>query len=244
MPEDSPKANPRGRPYILLNMAMSADGKIAAARSYFSRFGSRADQSNLYRLRHSVDGVLCAATTINRDNAVLDLRTSKHRSPNPPTKRFHRIIVTGRGTIPLDKPVFKETKLPLLILTTTSAPKRVRDRYETIVAGVHVSKGREIDWAAALAWLRKIHRIQRLLLEGGGTLNQSLFRRDLIDEINLTICPLIIGGDQSPTIAEGEAFDSLDDCTQWQHTKRKRRGNELYITLQRKRNHRSSQAQK
>ena len=224
---------PSQRPYLLANMAMSADGKTAAPRSLFSRFGSAADQSKLYKLRATVDGILCGASTIAKDNASL-LPVNRNRRQTQ--KSFYRIAATGTGSLPLSSILFKTTTPPILILTTNSAPRKTRERYRAIAAGIHVTKGKQIHWRQALAWLREKWRIRRLLLEGGGTLNQSLFRLDLVDEINLTICPIIIGGNQAPTIADGEAFPALNDSTQWQWTQRKQRGGEIYLTLIRQRN--------
>ena len=233
MPQLHSNPPPSQRPYLLVNMAMSADGKTAAPRSFFSRFGSEADQSNLYKLRATVDGVLCGASTIAKDNASL-LPAKRNRRQNQ--KPFYRIAATGTGSLPLTSALFKTTSPPILILTTNSAPQKIRELYQAIAAGIHVTKGKQINWAQALAWLREKWGIRRLLIEGGGTLNQSLFRLDLVDEINLTICPFIIGGNLAPTIADGEAFPALHDSTQWQWTKRRQRGGELYLTLIRQHN--------
>lgn len=221
------------RPYLLANMAMSADGKTAASRSLFSRFGSVADQSNLHKLRATVDGVLCGAATIAKDNASL-IPVQRNRQQNQ--KPFYRIAVTGTGSLSLTSTLFKTATPPILILSTNSAPRKTRERYQAIAAGIHITKGKQINWRQALAWLHKKWRIRRLLLEGGGNLNQSLFRLDLVDEINLTICPIIIGGNLAPTIADGEAFPALNDSTQWQWTQRRQCGGELYVTLIRQRN--------
>lgn len=222
------------RPYLLANMAMSADGKTAAPRSLFSRFGSAADQSKLHKLRATVDGVLCGAATIAQDNASL-IPAKRNRQQNP--KPFYRIAVTGTGSLSLTSTLFKTATPPILILSTNSSPRKTRERYQAIAAGIHITKGKQINWYQALAWLHKKWRIRRLLLEGGGTLNQSLFRLDLVDEINLTICPIIIGGNLAPTIADGEAsFPALNDSTQWQWTQRRQCGSELYVTLIRQRN--------
>ncbi len=230
MPKTLPSPPPSQCPYILANMAMSADGKIAAPRSFFSRLGSPADQSNLYKLRATADGVLCGAATIVRDNALLQLR-----QPTQPAKTFYRIAATATGSLPPTVPFFKKTAAPILILTTASAPAKTRERYRELATGIHITKGKAIHWRRALAWLRGKWGIHRLLLEGGGALNQSLFRLDLVDELHLTICPFIIGGDQAPTIAEGGAFPALKDATQWERSRRRQHNSELFLTFLRHR---------
>ncbi|MDG1832120.1 MAG: dihydrofolate reductase family protein, partial [Verrucomicrobiota bacterium] len=65
--------------------------------------------------------------------------------------------------------------------------------------------------------------------EGGGQLNDSLFRADVLDEVNLTVCPLILGGRKAPTIAEGLGFAQLKDAAQFSLKSRRQVGNELFL---------------
>ena len=69
--------------------------------------------------------------------------------------------------------------------------------------------GSEINFRAAFRWLRKKWRVKRLLCEGGGELNDALFRAGLVDELHLTICPKIFGGRRAPTIADGKGQAKL-----------------------------------
>jgi len=66
-----------------------------------------------------------------------------------------------------------------------------------------------VNFTDALVWLQKHFGVKRLLCEGGGELNDALFRADLVDEIHLTICPKIFGGRQAPTISDGKGFEKL-----------------------------------
>ncbi|MBW8863402.1 MAG: dihydrofolate reductase family protein [Verrucomicrobia bacterium] len=74
---------------------------------------------------------------------------------------------------------------------------------------VKICGAAEINFPAALRWLRSKWGVKRLLCEGGGELNDALFRAGLVDEINLTICPKIFGGRTAPTISEGQGFAKL-----------------------------------
>ena len=60
------------RPFVLINMAMSADGKIAPAHRRFVAFGSRCDHANLLALRATTDGVMCGARTVDSAPVTLD----------------------------------------------------------------------------------------------------------------------------------------------------------------------------
>lgn len=82
-----------------------------------------------------------------------------------------------------------------------------------------------------MKWLNQKWQIKRLLCEGGGTLNQSLLKSDLVDELNLTICPLVVGGANASTIADGEAFPSLNDCSKWKIVRQKKLAQECFLKL-------------
>ena len=218
------------RPYILINMAMSADGKIASSRSKFSRFGSPADEAKLYRLRSTVDGIMSGATTLIREGATLTTqapKTEAHTSSKA-TLPF-RILVTSKGSIPVDAPVFQEKGGSILILSTERLPEQKQRRYEEHGAEVHRSQGKHIQWDEALEWLYQQKQIRRLLCEGGGVLNQSLIQHGYIDEINLTVSPIIVGGTKATRIAEGDAFPSLEDCSVWKLRTRKQVGDECFL---------------
>ncbi|SVB87581.1 uncharacterized protein METZ01_LOCUS240435, partial [marine metagenome] len=62
----------KNRPFVLINMAMSADGKIAPAHRRFVAFGSRRDHANLLALRATTDGVMCGARTVDSAAVTLD----------------------------------------------------------------------------------------------------------------------------------------------------------------------------
>lgn len=73
----------------------------------------------------------------------------------------------------------------------------------------------QIDFALALRWLRKKWRIRRLLCEGGGELNDALFRAGLVDEVHLTLCPLLLGGRAAPTPADGSGAKNSPTPRGW-----------------------------
>ena len=110
------------RPFIIVNMAMSADGKIAAPGSGFSRFGSPRDTANLYRIRQEADGILSGSKTIRLEQATL---TTDRASPkrNARQKPF-RILATGRGSLSTETPFFQESGPPILCLLYTSPSPR------------------------------------------------------------------------------------------------------------------------
>ena len=90
---------------------------------------------------------------------------------------------------------------------------------------------KEINFSAALRWLRKKWRVKRLLCEGGGELNDALFRAGLVDELHLTICPKIFGGRHAPTIADGRGFSRLANAERFRLKSIQRNGDELFTVF-------------
>ena len=217
-------------------MAMTADGKIATANRAVTTFGSRRDHDHLLELRATVDAVMCGADTASGD---IDMgpgpeKYRRQRLRNGLAEYNLRIIVSGSGSIRPDAPVFQHTFSPILLLTTERMSK-ARRKALSHVADVHSFGDRSVDLPAAMAWLREEHGVNRLMLEGGGTLNDAMFRAGLVDEVHLTICPLLFGGAASPTIADGIGVDTLSDASLWELVRRKQYGSELFVTYRRRR---------
>ena len=102
-------------------------------------------------------------------------------------------------------------------------------RLEAVADEVKVCGGKAIDFEAALGWLRRKWGVKRLLCEGGGELNNALFRAGLVNELHLTVCPKIFAGRCAPTISEGKADLSLANATVLKLKSARRAGGELFL---------------
>src|SRR5262249_7920395 len=145
-----------------------------------------------------------------------------------------RIIVTGSGSIDPAAKIFQKRFSPIIMLTTKRAPQKRLAPLRELVDEIRISGGSEIDFRAALHWLRAKWNIQRLLCEGGGELNDALFRAGLVDEVNVTICPKIFGGRSAPTIADGMGFHKLAEAAQFKISSKKALKGELFTTFSRR----------
>lgn len=199
-------------PFVFINMAMTADGKIATANRAVHTFGSRRDLAHLYELRATADAILCGARTVEISNATLGNGGEKFRRrrlKNGLSEYPIRVIVSGSGSINPTAKIFQTHFSPLIILTTKRIPTGKLGQLRKLADEVKIFGEAEVNFSAALAWLRKHFGVRRLLCEGGGELNDALFRADLVDEIHLTICPKIFGGRQATTISDGRGFGKL-----------------------------------
>jgi riboflavin-specific deaminase-like protein len=219
-------------PFVFVNMAMTADGKIATANRAISSFGSRRDFTHLLELRATADAVMCGARTADAEPINLGPGPAKYRRlrlRHGLAEYNLRIIVSGSGTINPRAHVFRHRFSPIIVLTTARAGHRRLTRLRTLADEVKIVGRSEIDWPRALAWLRRRWNVQRLLCEGGGELNAALFRAGLVNELHLTVCPKILGGRNAPTIAEGIGFPKLSQAARFRLASAKRVGDELFL---------------
>ncbi len=234
---------PSDRPFIRLNLAITADGKIATANRAISSFGSRRDLLHLYELREQADAILCGATTINAEDADLGPGPNSSRVPRSTRALPLRVVVSGRGSVDPGSRLFRRPFGPIIILTTESiAPARLR-RLKSLVHTVHVCGANEVDFPVALRWLRSEWKVRQLLCEGGSRLNASLLDADLVDEIQLTLCPWIIGGRKALTLADGVGVAHLADVRSWGLLAARRIRDELFLIYRRRRSLRLSRKQ-
>jgi riboflavin-specific deaminase-like protein len=219
------------RPFVLVNMAMTADGKIATANRAVSSFGSVLDQKRLLELRATVDAVMAGARTV--DSTAINLgpgpaRYRRWRLKNRRSEYNLRVIVSGSGTLNPEAELFKHRFSSVIILTTGRASPAKLRRLRSMADAVKVCGQREINFREAFGWLREQWGVKRLLCEGGGELNDALFRADLVDELHLTICPNIFGGRNAPTLADGKGFCRLTEALPLKIKSFERIGDEVF----------------
>ena len=231
-------------PFLFLNMAMTADGKIATANRTVSSFGSKRDQEHLLELRATADAVMAGARTIDLNPVSMGPggeRFRRQRLRAGLAEYNVRVIVSGSGSINPRAQIFKKRFSPIIVLTTERIKASRLRTLRHLVDAVEPFGKVELDFEAALRWLADKWNIKRLLCEGGGELNGALFEADLVDEINLTLCPKIIGGRNAPTIADGKDPLRLADAKPFQLRSMKREGEELFLVYRRVRSRRAAQ---
>ncbi|MGQ4649858.1 dihydrofolate reductase family protein [Lyngbya aestuarii] len=198
------------RPQTIVVLAMSADGKIADKTRSPARFSTPVDRSHLEQQVAEADGVLFGAgtlraygTTLSVSNPQLLQLRSQQGLPLQPVQ----IVCSSSVEFDAELRFFRQ-QVPRWLLTTATGAQRAQQSsiagsFERILL-VQTDQGK-IDWNNALRQLVNLG-IKRLAVLGGGELVASLLAADLIDELWLTICPLILGGATAPTPVEGEGF--------------------------------------
>jgi 2,5-diamino-6-(ribosylamino)-4(3H)-pyrimidinone 5'-phosphate reductase len=196
------------RPFVYANMAMTADGKITSAGRDYPRFTSRRDRDHMDRLRAQADALLVGAGTLRADDPKLYVRSPEmrayRRSLGKPDGLL-RVVVTASGQVDPASRFFDDEGAGGRVIATTSAAPA--GRLDALAGKAEVWRlGRDrVDLGELLRRLKR-RGVERLLVEGGGELNWSLLRDDLLDVLNVTIAPALLGGRDAPTLLEGEGF--------------------------------------
>jgi len=193
------------RPYTFINVAMTADGKIDTFERKGSAISSKRDKERVDQLRANVNAVLVGGKTLLGELPKLTVKSEALREgriqrgmPQNPIK----IGVVTVADIPLDSDFIKAGPARVVIFTTTQTSiSHVRAlRAQGVEVFVHDTQ--RVDLQKMMETLNEIG-VQRLMVEGGGTINFELLKLGLVDELMIYIAPMIFGGEDAPTLASG-----------------------------------------
>tara|TARA_Y100001934_G_scaffold266752_1_gene346584 strand:+ start:3254 stop:3931 length:678 start_codon:yes stop_codon:yes gene_type:complete len=221
-------------------MAISADGKIASANRKVNHFSSPADEENLYRLRSTADAIMNGARTVDSAPVLMDagpLRFRRSRVKQGLAEHPLRIVITGTGSLDTNAEIFKHDFSPIVIVTSRRCPKKRLKQLQQAADKVIVCDEREVNLKNALRSVNRCWPVKRVLCEGGGELNDALFRADLVGDIRLTVCPTVVGGRDAPAISGGLGLQRLSDARRFELVDRKCVGDELFLHYRRMRLH-------
>lgn len=222
----------RELPFVFTNGAVSLDGKLALENRSLIQFSSARDRRYVFELRAGADAVLCGAETVEIfaiDLAAGPAKFRKERKGRGLPPEPLRVLVSEDGKIDPKARIFRKPVSPVIVLTTTSAAMKCAKGLGDLAVVKGFGK-KSVNFAAAFRWLRRKFGVKRVLCEGGGETNAALIRAGVIDEIHITICPLVLCGRTAPTICEGQGFASLNQATRLRLKSLKQIGGELFLT--------------
>ncbi|SNZ13302.1 2,5-diamino-6-(ribosylamino)-4(3H)-pyrimidinone 5'-phosphate reductase [Hydrogenobacter hydrogenophilus] len=192
------------RPYVIIVSEVSVDGKLTLYRGASSKeLMTLMDQEAyryLHEIRAKVDGIMVGCETVRTDNPSLTVRYVQGKNPV-------RVIPCSTANVPLDANIFSKDA-PTLIVTTKRAPEEKLEKIRETGAEVWVVGEDLVDFDALMPMLLE-RGINSLMVEGGASINWEFIKRGFVDEIRLIHLPVIVGGENVPTLVGGEGFKKL-----------------------------------
>lgn len=197
----------RPRPYALLNMASTADGR-ASVGGRAGPIGDSADSELLHGLRTVAGGLLVGAQTVRAEHYARVLRGEQDRQ----ARRRHGLdeelstfIVSRRLELsPQEVPLLSEPNARVTIVTS-SASELPPCPAQT--SHLRCERDGVLDLELAMRRIREEHGIRTLLCEGGPHLAAQLIAARLVDELFLSLAPKLAGGEEHLRILAGSEMD-------------------------------------
>ena len=201
------------RPFVFINVAMTADGKIDTFQRKGAAISSARDKERVDKLRAESDAVMVGGRTLLDEDPKLTVKSETLRAervarglaPNPV-----KVGVVSEAKFDSHSKFLYEGSTRIVIFTThrTSNEQltflRSHDLHDR--AEVFVHKGERVDLMEMMHTLHELG-INRLMVEGGATLNFELIRLGLVDEVSAYVAPMVFGGDAAPTMAAGVGLE-------------------------------------
>jgi GTP cyclohydrolase II len=176
------------RPLVTLTYAQSLDGSIAARPGHPLGISGPESQTFTHSLRAAHDAILVGIGTVLADNPRLNVRLVPGKNPQP-------ILLDSRLRFPSYANLLKDGNLPWVITTPTAEASRQADLEKQGARVIRLPEGScgGIDLTALLAKLGEMG-IKSLMVEGGAQVITSFITSQLVDQVIVTVAPVLIGG--------------------------------------------------
>lgn len=199
-------------PYVVLKFAMTLDGKIATRTGASKWITGEAARNHVHQLRGRYAGILAGIGTVLADDPMLNCRSDGAHQPL-------RIILDSHLRIPMGSRLVRSAKeYPLLIVCNEST----RDREEG------TNRIQKLEEAGAKVWtlpeknghpdlnvlMQRLgeEKIDSVLIEGGGTVNEAVLKAHIVHHVYAYIAPKIFGGEDAKTPVEGSGIRLPQEC--------------------------------
>lgn len=176
------------RPYLRVNFVSSADGAVTVG-GVSAGLGSPVDRKVFLLLRELADVILVGAGTVRAEGYGGARRPTRGRTDPPPIA-----VITASAALDPGSRLFADTRIPPIVFTTEAAPVEQRRRLAAAGAEVVVAGEQLVAIDTLLAVLQQ-RGLRRVLCEGGPRLHGDLIAADAVDELCLTLAPVLVGAD-------------------------------------------------
>ncbi|TXC81851.1 bifunctional diaminohydroxyphosphoribosylaminopyrimidine deaminase/5-amino-6-(5-phosphoribosylamino)uracil reductase RibD [Metabacillus litoralis] len=193
------------QPFMTLKAATTLDGKISSHTWDSKWITSEEARLDVHHLRNEHSGILVGVHTVIQDDPELTTRIPYGRNPI-------RIILDSTLRIPLESKIVTDKKAETWVFTSKNHNHKIKQELENLGVKVFVTKGKQrVDLHDTMNILGE-HNVSSVLIEGGGEVNSSFLKEQLVDKLVLYVAPKLIGGKQSPSFFAGEGIEKMSDA--------------------------------
>jgi len=189
-----------GRAFVVAKVALSLDGRAAAADGTSQWITSPEARADAHELRADAQAIVVGAGTALADRPALTVRDVAVAPARPPL----RVLLDGRGRVPASGPLFDPELGPTLVVTTEAAAPGAVDAWRAAGAKVEVvapsPTGRGVDLDATFSLLGR-EGVLQALVEGGGELLGAIVAGDHAQRVVVYVAPVLLGTDGAPGFA-------------------------------------------
>ena len=194
------------RPYTLLSCGVSLDGYLDSGAETRLVLSNEEDLDRVDDVRASCDAILVGAATVRNDNPRLLVRTKARRDervargsgPSP-----IKVTVTRRAQLDPCANFFATGEAEKLVYCASAAVTEARDRLGRVATVVDAGRPVDMQWISEDLYARGV---QRLMVEGGGTVHTQFLAADLADELHLVVAPFFVGDSRAPRFVSDGLF--------------------------------------
>jgi riboflavin-specific deaminase-like protein len=190
---------------VISNTAISLDGRINTTEGRFTTLGSERDHRRMSELRRQADAVLVGGATFRKwphPSLPEGFDADAEEAAGRPRQKWN-VIVTRTLDLPLSREYLTERRVrPLVLCPAAAAPPDFPVEVEAFPGagpGARPGDGRDLPVPFLLDALRR-RGVGTLLIEAGGDLLFQFLRAGVLDEMYVTLCPLLIGGRDAPSL--------------------------------------------
>ena len=220
-----------GKPFVIVKVAQSLDGKIATRTGESKWISSEESRKLVRELRKQADAIMVGVNTVIKDNPLLTDRGQRTEDRGQ-RKQPVKVIVDTNLKVPVSARIFsKYSPAKVILATTQKAPEKKIARFERTGCEVLILKEKNgrVNLRQLMEELGK-REITSVLVEGGGELIGGLVEERLVDKFLFFISPKIIGGRDAVTSVEGKGVGIIERALNLKNIEYKTIGRDLLIT--------------